>query len=482
MSKLDLSGPAPQPTTLAEAQQLIEVLWKELCELRSRLELAEEQLALDSGSSSKPPSTDSAAQRAKRRKKRRSGRSQGAQPGHSKHERALVPSEDVDQVERFYPNAHCGCGQVLAVEDEPAVRHQVFDVPRVRYQVTEYQLYRGYCGACDRHSTAALPDWVPRGQMGPGLLGWIGVLSGQFHLSVRKTQQFLHEQWSLHFSLGAISQAQGKLNAWLLPLHQQIAEHVRQAEIAHADETTHYRYHERHWLWCLTTPLAVYLVTHYSRGKMAALELLGRFQGVLVTDHYGGYNGYALRQLCWAHLIRRLERMARRVGQAGILGQRLVVLARAVVRTHHRWQHGQLTEAHYRRRMARLRQSLRRALEQGQNLTPGSRTANQCRHVLKDEALYWTFLRDGRIPLTNNTAEQALRPYVIWRKLSFSSQSLRGDQFRPLILSVVETAKRLKLSTSELLREICTAGVRGEPITTRLPLPDPATPQLNKSL
>ena len=157
--------------------------------------------------------------------------------------------------------------------------------------------------------------------------------------------------------------------------------------------------------------------------------MLGRFQGVLVTDHYGGYNGYARRQLCWAHLIRRLERMARRVGQAGILGQRLVVLARAVVRTHHRWQHGQLSEAHYRRRMARLRQSMRRALEHGQNLTPGSRTANQCRHILNDEALYWTFLSDEHIPLTNNTAEQALRPYVIWRKLSFSSQSLRGDQF-----------------------------------------------------
>ena len=274
MSKHDLSGPAPQPTTLAEAQQLIEVLWKELCDLRSRLELAEEQLALDSGSSSKPPSTDSPAQRAKRRKQRRSGRSQGAQPGHPKHERALVPLEDVDRVERFYPNAHCACGQVLAVEDEPAVRHQVFDVPEVRYQVTEYQLYRGYCGACDQHTRAALPDWVPHGQMGPGLLGWIGVLAGQFHLSVRKIQQFLHEQWSLPFSIGAISQAQGKLNAWLLPIHQQIGAHVRQAEVAHADETTHYRYHERHWLWCLTTPIAVYLVTHYSRGKMAALELL----------------------------------------------------------------------------------------------------------------------------------------------------------------------------------------------------------------
>ncbi|MEZ5590822.1 MAG: transposase [Gammaproteobacteria bacterium] len=107
-----------------------------------------------------------------------------------------------------------------------------------------------------------------------------------------------------------------------------------------------------------------------------------------------------------------------------------------------------------------------------------SRTARQCRHVLNDEALYWTFLRDGRVPLTNNAAERALRSYVIWRKLSFASQSLRGDQFRPMILSVIETAKRLNLNTSHLLRELCTAGLQGQPITTRLPLPDPRACQL----
>ena len=485
MSELDLSGPAPQPTTLAEAQQLIEVLWsqlRELDELRQRVRDLEDQLALDSVSSSKPPSTDSPQQRAKRRKKPRSGRTQGAQPGHTKHERALVPLEDVDTVERIYPDSHCPCGQALVLESDPAHRHQVFDLPLVRYEVTEYQLYRGHCCACDRQTTARLPAWVPSGQMGPGLISWIGVLAGQFHLSVRKTQQFLNEQWQLPFSLGAISQAQGKLNPWLEPLHQQIGEHVREAEIAHADETTHYRYNEGYWLWCLTTPLAVYLLSHLSRGKAAAQELLGSFRGVLVTDHYVGYNVYPrhLRQLCWAHLIRRFERIARRVGSAGVIGRRLVLIAHVVVRTHHRWQHGQLTEAPYQRRMARLRQSLKTTLAQGQVLTPGSRTANQCKHVLKDEALYWTFLSDGRIPLTNNAAERALRPYVIWRKLSFSSQSVRGDQFRPMILSVIETAKRLKLSTSQLLREICTAGLRGEPITTRLPLPDPNTPQLNK--
>ena len=263
-------------------------------------------------------------------------------------------------------------------------------------------------------------------------------------------------------------------NEGLGPVCRQMGDHVRQADIAHADETTHYRNNERRWLWVLTSPLAVYFLSHYSRGKAAAQALLGSFCGVLVTDHYAGYNDYVrhLRQLCWAHLIRRFERIARRSGAAGELGQRLLLLAHTVLRTRHRWQNGPLTLHQYQRRMQRLRGSMQRLLEHGQSLTQATRTANQCQHLLKDEAMYWTFLNDHRIPLTNNAAERAIRPYVIWRKISLASQSHLGDQFRLMILSIIETAKRLNISTSQLLREICTQGLQGQPITVRLPLPN----------
>ena len=49
----------------------------------------------------------------------------------------------------------------------------------------------------------------------------------------------------------------------------------------------------------------------------------------------------------------------------------------------------------------------------------------------------WTFLKDGRIPLTNNRAERVIRPYVQWRKTSFASQSAQGDRFRPMVLTVL---------------------------------------------
>jgi transposase len=338
MKELDLSGSPPHPATLEEAHQVVDQLWSIVRALRERVESLEEQLKVDSSNSSKAPSSDSAEKRAQRRKKPRSNRHRGAQPGHPKHERERVPESEVDEIERFYPQSPCECGSRLRIGTEPSVRHQVFDVPLVHYEVTEYQLYSGYCGHCQSRTTAQLPDWVPSGQMGPGLISWIGILSGQFHLTTRKMQRFLIEQWQLKFSIGAISQAQGKMIPWLTPLYHQIGDHVRQAEVAHADETSHYRKTERRWLWCLTTPLAVYLLTHYSRGKAAAMALLGSFSGVLVTDHYVGYNDYlrTLRQLCWAHLIRRFERIAQRTGEAGEIGQRLLLIAHAVIRTRHR--------------------------------------------------------------------------------------------------------------------------------------------------
>ena len=83
--------------------------------------------------------------------------------------------------------------------------------------------------------------------------------------------------------------------------------------------------------------------------------------------------------------------------------------------------------------------------------------------------MLWTFLGRPGIPLTNNTAEQALRPYVVWRKTRFFSQSDRGDVFRARVLTVTETCKPLGISAYNLLRRVCEQGQRNEEITVRLP-------------
>ncbi|ASJ73901.1 hypothetical protein IMCC3135_19110 [Granulosicoccus antarcticus IMCC3135] len=119
-----------------------------------------------------------------------------------------------------------------------------------------------------------------------------------------------------------------------------------------------------------------YFLTHYSRGKVAADTLLGGFAGFLLTDDYAGYNRVpeSRRQLCWPHLIRKFVDISERVGSAGRVGRRLLLISHAVIRTRHRWQNQCIDEATYFRRMRRLRNSFQKTLQRGSRLRIHGRT------------------------------------------------------------------------------------------------------------
>jgi transposase len=471
-----------RPTTLEEAHVQLDGLWGIVIELKTqndelREEVRElgERIGKSSRNSSRPPSSDSTSQRAKRTKKPRSQNRKGAQPGHEKHERCILPESEVNSVQRYFPAALCGCGGSVTIEPDPRCRHQVFDIPVVRFSVIEHQLFGGYCSGCGTHHCAQTPDSVPAGQMGPNLVALIAHLSGRYHFSIRNIQNYLLEHWQLSFSIGAISQAQAKATAALGEPYRQIGKYVRQQPVVHADETRHFRGNECRWLWALVAVQACYFLTQASRGKEAADTLLGDFSGYLVTDDYVGYNRVSedRRQLCWPHLIRKFIDIGSRVGNGGKIGRRLLLIAHAVIRTRHRWQDQRINESTYFRRMNRLRRSFRHTLERGSRLRIDGRTKRQCVHLIKRESMCWTFLSDHRIPLDNNTAERALRPYVIWRKLSFASQSYQGDQFRPLILSIVGTAQRLGISSYQFIRSACGESMSGNSVTTRFAFDPP---------
>ncbi len=234
----------------------------------------------------------------------------------------------------------------------------------------------------------------------------------------------------LSFSTGAISQATHPVTEWLQPLYQQVGGEVRGLSVAHADETSHYRNSERRWLWVLCSSRVVYFLTHHSRGKGAANGLLDDFGGVLVTDQHGGYNDYPAekRQLCWAHVIRKFRKISERAGRASVLGKQLWRLSRLMIHFHNRWRSKHYSDACYHTRMQQFRESIHQLLSLGLEISPASptqkasKTANQCKRLLADESMFWTFLQDSAISITNNEAERAIRPYVIWRKTSFFSQ------------------------------------------------------------
>ena len=80
-------------------------------EMRQRLQVLEEQVKLNSRTSSKPPSSDSPGGRGSRPAKPKSGRKVGAQPGHKGSFRAMLPSDQVDQQVLCRPEPQCACAR-----------------------------------------------------------------------------------------------------------------------------------------------------------------------------------------------------------------------------------------------------------------------------------------------------------------------------------------------------------------------------------
>lgn len=84
-----------------------------------------------------------------------------------------------------------------------------------------------------------------------------------------------------------------------------------------------------------------------------------------------------------------------------------------------------------------------------------------CRQLLKVETALWLFVEVEDVEPTNNSAERAIRPAVLWKKTSFGSQSENGSIFVARMLTVVSTLRSQNRSVLDFIRETITAHRRG---------------------
>jgi len=103
--------------------------------LRAEVADLREKLRKSSNNSSKPPSSDGPGtpRTKKLNRRKQTGKKRGAQPGHPKHERVLLPVEQVDVIRDVKPTLCEACGRHLCGEDPNPLRHQVTELPIVSH-------------------------------------------------------------------------------------------------------------------------------------------------------------------------------------------------------------------------------------------------------------------------------------------------------------------------------------------------------------
>jgi transposase len=381
--------------------------------------------------------------------------------------------EEVDVVVPVKPARCHHCQHLLPGEDPQPQRHQVTEIPPVKPVVTEYQLHRLVCPACGEATRAAVPAGVPTGGFGPRVQAITALCTGAYHLSKRTTQRALEEMFGVHIGLGTIAHLE---HATARAVAEPVAEaraYVQQQPAAYLDETGWWEGQQRAWLWTAVTQWVTVFVVRASRGGKVAQELLGeRFWGWLVTDRWSAYTWYPpwRRQVCWAHLLRDIEAMIARGGRSGEMGEALQVQARQMFQWWHRVRDGTLAHSTFASYMWPVRQEVERLLEAGQTCGV-PKTEGTCRELLKLRQALWTFVRHAGVEPTNNAAERAIRPGVLWRKGSLGTQSTEGSHFVEAMMTVVATLKQQHRSVLAYVTAACEAALWGEHAPSLLPTP-----------
>jgi len=437
--------------------------------LEAQVRALQEQLRQNSQNSSRPPSSD--PPQAPRRRRVRGQRRRGGQPGHPGQTRSLVPEEEVDTVVILKPE-QCQACQGLLVGDDPApFRHQVMEMPPIQPIVTEYQGHQLRCPACGATTRAPWPEGVPSGTYGPRVHATVALCTGAYRLSKRTTAQVMRDMFGVPMSVGTISQSEQTTAAVLAAPVAEARAYVQEQPVAYLDETRWRQGTTRAWLWVAVTTLVTVFVVRLSRGGQVARELLGStFDGILVTDRYSAYNWYPVRwrQLCWAHLLRDFEAIRDRGGASTPLGEALLTQAHQMFHWWHRVRAGTLQRTTFRSYMTPLRREVLRLLEAGQHCGV-SQTAGTCQALLQQRAALWTFVQVPGVEPTNNAAERAIRPGVLWRKGSFGTHSEAGSSFVASMMTVVTTLKQQQRPVLPYLTAVHEAAVRGATAPSLLP-------------
>ena len=283
---------------------------------------------------------------------------------------------------------------------------------------------------------------MPTGQAGPRLIAFVALLMACFRQSKRRAAQFLGMVLNQPASAGWMVSLQNRAAEAVAPAYQELAEHLARQGVLHGDESPTKQGPAKAWVWTFVAGTFTLFTCRLSRGADVVRDLLGEgWDGVMHCDRARMYWCCGGRlQWCWAHLKRDFQALID--SPCGVKKRLGYDLMRETKKMFALWQNvrdGTLSRRAFRRRMQPIRQQVDRYLLRGYF---HARTHGFCKELHEYRERLWTFLEVDGVEPTNNAAEQALRHAVIWRKLSFGTQSPHGSRFVERMLTVIETCRR----------------------------------------
>jgi transposase len=388
-------------------------------------------------------------------------------PDHLPRERVIVPGPTTC--------ACCGGDRLCKLGEDVTETLEV--IPR-QWKVVQHVREKFTCRDCEKISQVPAPFHViPRGWAGPSLLAMVLFEKfGQHQPLNRQAERYARE--GVDLSLSTLADQVGACTTVLMPLFERIEAHVLGADRLHGDDTPVPVLAKgktdtgRLWTYVrddrpFAGPEPPAALFHYSRDRKGERpeEHLAAYSGILQSDAYSGYNhlfdanrdpGPILAALCWAHARRNFFTLAdiaeneRRKAH----GKSAVAISPIALEAVKRIDALFDIERAINGKTAVERQTARQdrsaplvadleiwMREQRAQLARGNDVAKAIDYMLKRWPAFTRFLDDGRICLSNNAAERALRGIALGRKAWLFAGSDRGGARAAIMYSLIVTAK-----------------------------------------
>ncbi len=259
---------------------------------------------------------------------------------------------------------------------------------------------------------------------------------------------------------------------WIKPLFELMMKLLLKEPVIHADETVlrvlkrdgkQVDGQSRCWVFCSGKDSKLKMVLYLHRPTRSAKvveEVLGGYSGYLQTDGYAAYNAAvnATRLGCWSHARRKwVECLPKGIENKNSKAAQALELVEQIFAEDKRLE-GLPEDEVYVQRLERIKPLLERYWELLGSISAvgGSNLDKAVNYSLNNKKELEAFLLDGRLELTNNRAERAVKPFVMGRKNWLFSDTTKGADASMMLYSVIESAKLNNLNVYDYLLHLLT--------------------------
>jgi transposase len=373
----------------------------------------------------------------------------------------------------------CACGCQRHVIGE--VVSEQLDIIPAQVRVIHHIRKKYGCAQCESAPVTAVlpPQPIPKSNASAGLLAHIAIAKYQDALPLHRQESIL-QRAGIDLSRQTLARWMIQSAQLLQPLHNLLRDQLLAGPVIHCDETVVQVLKEpdksvtsQSYMWVQSGGPPDKAVTLFdyrsSRAGQVPLHLLQDYRGYLMTDGYEGYNAIAQQDgiehlCCWAHVRRKFVEAQRAqpkskntkssaVGKADMALNYIGKLYGIEQRCHD----DNIETRHQTRQqesvplLNQLRAWLDKTLS---TVLPSGKLGEALQYLHK----YWKklirYTERGDLPIDNNRAENAIRPFVIGRKNWLFSDTPQGAHASAIIYSVIETAKANGLESYRYLRQV----------------------------